>query len=168
MELSYKETAPASKFNVNNDGTVLDKETGLMWMRCTDGLSGTDCKSGKANEYDWSKAVERAKQININGFAGYKDWRIPNERELFSIVEHRCERPAVNIAIFPNTQNKWYWTSNDTNSTNDTHTNTPEDYPSQDAVLLFGGLRDGISKSYNDRTLIFVRGKEMSMEGYRR
>ncbi|MFR9619814.1 MAG: DUF1566 domain-containing protein [Rikenellaceae bacterium] len=58
----------------NNDGTISDKATGLMWAK-GDG--------GKAME--WGKALIYAKESTL---AGYDDWRLPNVKELQGIVDY--------------------------------------------------------------------------------
>ncbi|HDL64682.1 MAG TPA: DUF1566 domain-containing protein, partial [Proteobacteria bacterium] len=44
-------------------------------------------------------------------FAGYSDWRMPNRRELESIVNAGTTPPTINSAYFPNTASDEYWTS---------------------------------------------------------
>ncbi len=44
-------------------------------------------------------------------FTGRNDWRLPNVKELLSIVERRCAMPAINSEIFPETTTWNYWTS---------------------------------------------------------
>lgn len=43
-------------FNDNNDGTVTDTVTGLMWDQCAWGLSGTGCATGTPSTHTWSAA----------------------------------------------------------------------------------------------------------------
>lgn len=105
-------TAPTTRYLVNSKGTVLDKKTGLMWKQCSEGLSGAQCL-GAPIAFTWQGALLRAQAVNASGFAGYKDWRLPNIKELNSITEYQCESPAVNTSVFPNTQydSSYYWSS---------------------------------------------------------
>ena len=94
-------TTPSSNFIINGDGTVTDKKTDLTWMRCTLGhtWSGNYC-AGTANIYSWQQAMNSAEGTT---FANYSDWRVPNVKELSSIVEMACGYPAINESIFPAT-----------------------------------------------------------------
>lgn len=105
---NIRESTPTSRFKVNTNGTVLDQKTGLMWKRCTEGLSGADCATGSPAYTDWAGALGWAAN---SGFAGYKDWRLPNQKELRSLVEVKCYRPAINLTVFPGTSNAGYWSS---------------------------------------------------------
>jgi hypothetical protein len=97
---SVPATAPASRFNDNGDGTVTDRKTGLMWKQCMEGKTGHGCGDGSAEVLNWQEALQRAESSD---FAGYQDWRLPNIKELNSIVERKCYNPAINLTIFPNT-----------------------------------------------------------------
>lgn len=109
---SIPATTPISQFTINNNGTVIDTKTGLMWKRCSEGQtwSGATC-SGSGASFTWQAALQRAQIHNGSGFAGFKDWRLPNIKELFSIIEKQCFGPAINLTIFPNTLNKMFWSS---------------------------------------------------------
>lgn len=50
-------------------------------------------------------------QANANGLGGYTDWRLPNRRELESIVDLGHCNPCIDSAIFPSTQSSQHWTS---------------------------------------------------------
>jgi hypothetical protein len=60
----------------NNDGTVTDKATGLMWQ-----------KSGSSSFLENSGAKEYIKRLNRKRFAGHSDWRMPTVEELASLLE---------------------------------------------------------------------------------
>jgi hypothetical protein len=108
---SIPATTPSSRFSVSN-GTVTDQQTGLMWKQCSEGLSGAGCTLGTAATFTWQAALQRVPIVNNSGFAGYSDWRLPNVKELSSIVEEQCYSPSINSAVFPNTQQAYgYWSS---------------------------------------------------------
>jgi Protein of unknown function (DUF1566) len=98
---------PTADFTDNNDGSVTHKRTGLVWQRCSVGQTwtGTTC-SGVASGYTWNAAMALT-----STFAGYNDWRVPNQNELLSIAEYGAYNPAINIAPFPNTPTGGFWSS---------------------------------------------------------
>ena len=105
-------STPTADFIDNGDGTVTHTKTGLMWKQCTEGLSGVGCATGAATSFTWQGALQAAQALNAaGGFAGYTDWRVPNQKELDSIVERQCIFPSINITVFPNTVQTWYWSS---------------------------------------------------------
>lgn len=114
--------------DVNTDASVVvDLATGLRWQRCSVGLvfndnngsadisthtcdepaenSDTDTDNNIQLSWDWNEAIERAHQEGSG-------WRLPNIKELSSLVELGCSAPAINAEAFPNTsQANGYWTS---------------------------------------------------------
>ena len=102
----------------NRDGTITDTKTGLMWKRCSEGLSGENCEEGEIEKYTWYDAVKRFKNIE---YAGYTDWRLPTIDELKTLLycsegkdkEGDCndgfEYPTINQQAFPNTEAWLYW-----------------------------------------------------------
>ena len=94
-------TTPDSRFEITGN-EVKDLQTGLIWQRCSVGQSwgGSGC-SGSATTYIWSDALSLATG----------DWRLPNLKELTSIVETACYNPAINLTVFPSTPSSWYWSS---------------------------------------------------------
>ncbi|WP_457671436.1 Lcl C-terminal domain-containing protein [Thiolapillus sp.] len=101
-------STPSTDFTDHGNGTVTHITTGLMWMKCPLGQSGADCATGNANTYSWQQALETADGYS---FAGYSDWRLPNIKELSSLVEQRCYGPAINLSVFPATPGSFFWSS---------------------------------------------------------
>ncbi|MCI5191834.1 MAG: DUF1566 domain-containing protein [Candidatus Electrothrix sp. AU1_5] len=110
----------------HGNGTVTDTKTGLMWKRCSEGLSGENCEEGKAERYKFDEAVEKSKSVK---YAGYADWRLPTIDEFRTLVycsngtsqqdawDKGCndssfngfEKPTINQQVFPNTREWDYW-----------------------------------------------------------
>ncbi len=88
---------PSNNFTDNGDGTVTDNVTGLMWQQQDDDVQRT-----------WDDAVNYSENLS---FAGYNDWRLPNTKELKSIVLYDGSSPSVDTIYFPNTKPSNYWTS---------------------------------------------------------
>ncbi len=102
-------TTPNTNFIDNGDGTVQDKSTGLIWMRCALGQTwdGITC-AGSAVTYTWQQALQQADGYT---FAASSAWRVPNVKELASILENACYFPAINLVVFPQTAPKRFWTA---------------------------------------------------------
>lgn len=103
-----KKSTPVNRFSNNNDGTITDEATGLIWKRCSEGLSGELCESGTPSIFSWTDALKAGENSH---FAGKNDWRLPNIKELASIVERQCTMPAINEIVFPATPTMSFWTS---------------------------------------------------------
>lgn len=112
------ESAPttfAERFLVRPDGTALDRGTGLSWQRCPVGTvlddRGTPSEleddrcvpvPGDPQTLTWNQAVAAARRLDEGpGFAGHRDWRLPAQNELLSIVELRWRDPQVLERVFP-------------------------------------------------------------------
>lgn len=105
-------TAPSSRYQKNTDGTVVDTETGLMWRSCLQGVAGEACDEGEPLELNWADVLRYVSHLNArDGFAGHTDWRLPNIRELSTLVELQCSDPAINLAVFPNAAPSHVWSS---------------------------------------------------------
>lgn len=74
-------------FQNNGDGTISDLATGLMWQQSENG-SGID----------WEQALTYAQTQNSTNFLGYNDWRLPNSKELQSIVDYTRSPYATSSA----------------------------------------------------------------------
>ncbi len=103
----YPRVAPDDRYTVQGNGTVTDLRTGLMWKQCSEGQTGATC-TGTVTRMTWTDALNAGAD---SVFAGFSDWRLPNVKELSSLVETGCHSPAINEARFPNTWTEYYWTS---------------------------------------------------------
>lgn len=107
-------STPTERFILHKKGTAKDQLTGLVWMRCSLGQiwNGKTCE-GQVMKTTWQGALEEVRRINARkeGVAGSKAWRLPNIKELNTLIERQCMQPAINIEVFPNTSNWYYWSS---------------------------------------------------------
>jgi hypothetical protein len=101
-------STPNGQFVDHGNGTVTDGKTGLMWAKCSEGQSGSDCTSGSATTHSWLAAMDLA---NASTLAGHSVWRLPYIKELRSIVEEQCYVLAINLAIFPQTPSWHFWSA---------------------------------------------------------
>jgi len=96
----------------NVDGTITDTATGLMWPKVDSGVG-----------MDWEDALAWVQQKNEENYLGYNDWRLPNAKELQSIVDYtkspqRTHTAAIDqvFGILPvndergETNYPFYWT----------------------------------------------------------
>ena len=81
----------------NGDGTVTDVATSLMWQQQDDGIIR-----------DHAIAISYCQNLSL---AGHADWRLPNVKELTSLVDYRQSNPAIDAAAFPNTSSSFYWSA---------------------------------------------------------
>lgn len=99
------------RFEDHNNGTITDRLTGLMWMKCDLDLNWDDVKkecadpppvvgggSGRIKK-NWQQTLVDAQAKSIVGLAGLTDWRLPNIKELTSIMELNCISMTSNLAI---------------------------------------------------------------------
>ena len=64
------------------DGTILDAQTGLMWMK-------RDYWLIEKKWVNWYTAREFAQRMNNKNFAGYDDWRLPTPEEALKLYNRR-------------------------------------------------------------------------------
>ena len=114
---------PSPRFTPNGDGTIYDNLTGLTWLK--DANCPTEART-------WDEAFADIKELNssqtMNGrlcddyIANFTDWRLPNVRELQSLINYEYFGPALSNGsgmaqwtdgdIFTDIQLSGYWTSN--------------------------------------------------------
>ncbi|MFN2425874.1 MAG: DUF1566 domain-containing protein [Candidatus Binatia bacterium] len=110
----------ADSFTDNGDGTITDNRTGLMWEKLSDNGDIHD----KDDTYTWDNAfASKVATLNSGTFAGYADWRVPNTKELQSLVSFGAVGPSTHSAFHSDcvaactvttcscTQSNNYWSS---------------------------------------------------------
>jgi ribonuclease BN (tRNA processing enzyme) len=73
-----------NNFVDNGDGTITDLATGFMWQQ-----------EDSAYGMDWEYALDYSENLD---YAGYDDWRLPNAKELQSIVDYNRSLQTTNSA----------------------------------------------------------------------
>jgi len=71
-----------NNFVDNGDGTVSDIATGLMWQKADDGVAK-----------DWEESLAYSENLELGT---YSDWRLPNSKELQSIVDYTRSPQTTN------------------------------------------------------------------------
>jgi hypothetical protein len=82
---------------------VLDTLTGLQWL-----------KNANPGEFPvtWQEAFDYISRMNKEKVEGRTDWRLPNRRELRSLMAFETRKPALPANHpFENVFLNWYWTS---------------------------------------------------------
>ena len=93
---------PDPRFLVDGD-RVTDALTGLVWPR--------DANLAEF-PFTWDEALAFVADLNSSDYLGYRDWRLPNRRELRSLISHQTRRPALpEDHPFENVFANWYWSS---------------------------------------------------------
>ncbi len=139
-ELGLGLTWPDPRLSIIDPNLVLDRLTGLYWT-----LS--------ANPYEfpmsWPEALESVQGLNHKSYLGFTDWRLPNKRELRSLIDHGTSRPSLPLSNpFQDVVQTWYWTST-----------TSAMYPSYAWYVHLQGGRTFWGKKDRDYLVWPVRGK---------
>ena len=127
----------------NLDGTISDNNTGLMWDT-----------EGSNTGMNWQDALAWVQQKNEENYLGYNDWRLPNAKELQSIVDYSRSPSYTNSAAISDlfnvpeitneageTDYPFYWTST-------THYDGPS--PDKAVYVSFGKALGYWNNSWTD------------------
>ena len=100
-------------FEDNGDLTITDHATGLMWSQADSGAA-----------LNWQESLAWVQEKNSQNYLGHNDWRLPNAKELQSIVDYTRSPDTTNSAAIDPIFNAtsitneaslldwpWYWTS---------------------------------------------------------
>ncbi|KJU87045.1 secreted protein containing DUF1566 [Candidatus Magnetobacterium bavaricum] len=106
---------PNPRFTDNSNNTVTDNLTGLVWAKDagtpTVGsiVSFFMCTGGTKT---WQAALNYVACLNAYNYLGYRDWRLPNRKELSSLVDRgRYTSSIPSGHPFSNLQSSDYWSS---------------------------------------------------------
>jgi hypothetical protein len=92
-----------SRFTDHGDGTVTDNLTGLMWFK----------DANASGNLSWSAALTSAENCT---YAGYDDWRLPNNFEFFTLIDFGQSNPPLPsghpFTNLPGTNSDYTWSSN--------------------------------------------------------
>lgn len=104
---------PSQDFTIHPDGTITHKYSKLMWKVCSEGQIWSDYACiGSASTFTWLEALQHINGFNVGGgYATHLDWRMPNAKELQTLVEYRCSAPAINETAFPSTPFAPFWSN---------------------------------------------------------
>jgi hypothetical protein len=98
---------PEGRFTDNGDGTVTDHCTDLMWQKDTADTNGDgQVPDDKSDALLCCDALNYCENLS---FAGHDDWRLPNVRELQSIVDYSSHDPAI-APVFK-AVSSFYWSA---------------------------------------------------------
>lgn len=136
----------------NGDETVTDEASGLMWMQNDSGYY--EAGAEKDGTMNWEEALAWVGEMNEDGFLGYSDWRLPNVKELQSLVDYTkspitTDSPAIDdlfycspiINCFGQDDYGYYWSG----TTHDDTSASTIEYNAA-SYVVFGkamGLMDG-------------------------
>jgi hypothetical protein len=122
----------------NRDGTITDGATGLIWSRQDSGTG-----------MDWQAALAWVQEKNNKRFLGHNDWRLPNAKELQSIVDYtRCPQatdasrrsaaisPLFAVSTLRDGDYPFFWSST-------THLDGPYDRLGRAAIYIAFGSATG-------------------------
>lgn len=110
----------------NRDGTISDLATGLMWS-----------KADSRKAMNWQQSLAWCEKLKL---AGHDDWRLPNAKELQSIVDYTRapdaqdparRGPAIDPIFSMSDREAWFWTST-------THLEGPGGLGAAAAYIAFG------------------------------
>jgi len=113
---------PTPRFVDNGDGTVTDSLTGLMWVKeanCIGDIHPAFDVDGTAGDgyVSWQIGLDFVADLNAATYdcgvtGGYTDWRLPNRKELWSLVDLGQTNPALPVGHpFSGVVSSGYWSS---------------------------------------------------------
>ncbi len=158
-----KDYTPVHFVSLKN-GTIKDTRTGLIWSVCSLGQTwgqdakGNDTCTGSPASYNtWKIALNAVQSANTTATFSKNDWRLPNIKELDSIVDRSCYRPAINQDVFPNTSPINYYSSTPYEGKKDTVSEKNYDHLTSRIIDFRNGLENPLRPEEQTREMYSVR-----------
>lgn len=114
VEDSIPETVSTENFDFSTSGVATDRIHGLTWQRCAYGMTWnavTATCEGTPQKLTWQDALLKSTTDPALVGAG---WRLPNFKEILTVIDYQCFIPPLNAELFPNAPaaiNSGFWTS---------------------------------------------------------
>lgn len=89
-----KEAPPKQPLVDNEDGTITDPNSGLMWKKTDAWL---DCHKF----FTWPMHKEYLEKVNSEKFAGFEDWRLPSKADMVTLCDKKASLLDKNGTIIP-------------------------------------------------------------------
>jgi hypothetical protein len=108
---------PNPRFSTDGDGKTMDGLTGLTWASDANLIANKDPGfdqdlSAGDGAVSFQHALEYIAKLNAENYLGHNDWRLPNRKELMSLVDYARFDPALPLYHpFDAVQNSKYWSS---------------------------------------------------------
>ncbi len=130
----------------NGDGTITDDATGLMWTQNDSGAG-----------MNWAEALAWVEEMNAANYLGHNDWRLPDIKELQSLVDYNRSPDTTNsAAIDPSF-----------NATAITNEAGQTDYPVYWSSTTHANMQNGMNSAYVafGRAMGYMNGAWMDVHG---
>ncbi|KJR40762.1 secreted protein containing DUF1566 [Candidatus Magnetoovum chiemensis] len=99
------------RFKAVEKGVILDTTTGLHWTEDASTPTIGKCKGGAMI---WDEAIAYVRCLNASSYLGHNDWRLPETKELISLIDYSQYRPAFPLGhLFKNLTglSSHYWSA---------------------------------------------------------
>lgn len=114
------------KFEYNLDGTITSKDTFFVWYQ------------DENEPMVWEDAISFCENLD---FAQSSEWKLPNIKELQTLIDYKKFNPAVDDEFFPGVMPSEYWSST----------------PTSEFSALFVNFFDGVVSMFNKDALLYPR-----------
>ncbi len=99
---------PEARFTANGDQTATDQLTGLVWPSDAGTPTVGSCIGGILS---WIDSMSYVACLNTSQYLGHNDWRLPNRKELRSLISYGDSQPALPVGHPFSAVSGYYWSS---------------------------------------------------------